>query len=87
MADRYIIDLCIDCVQADANGSDAETDPDWAGFLPSWEGWIFGAMEVDGWPVQGYVRPGTECQGCGSTLGGDRFEYEAVRMTSEGGHR
>lgn len=87
MADRYIVDLCIDCVQADANGSDAETDPDWSGFLPSWEGWIFGATLVDDQPVQHYVRPGTECEGCGTTLGGDRFEYEAVRMTNEGGSR
>jgi hypothetical protein len=85
MADSYNIDLCIDCVQADANGYDEETMADWPGFVPSWEGWIFGAVTVDGLPVSGYVRPGTDCDGCGRGDGGDRYEYTAVKITDKGG--
>lgn len=82
---RDYADLCIDCVTADANGADAEgISPDWTGFLPEWDGWLFGAVACGGTDdddlyCEGhFVRPGTACHGCGSTLGGDRYCYSAV---------
>lgn len=92
-ADVWRIELCVDCVQADANGADAETSPDWTGFLPYWQGWEFAALssilcadechdcevcrEADDHAEGHFVRPGFPCEGCGSTLGGDRWDYYA----------
>lgn len=74
------IELCVDCVSADANGSD-DAGPGWTGFLPAWDGYVFGPC-VTGEDNQliepHYVRPGRACDGCGSTLGGDRWDYVAI---------
>lgn len=75
------VDLCVDCVAADANGSD-DASPEWLGFLPRWDGWIFGPTEQEAEPH--FVRPGTACDGCGSGLGGDRFDYYAVPRPGSG---
>jgi hypothetical protein len=74
------VSLCVDCVVAGANGPD-DVDPDWSGFAGRWEGWLFGPVLTDayGYLVEPhYVRPGTSCDGCETTLGGDRFDYVAV---------
>jgi len=75
--------FCVDCVYLDANGWEdgAEFNGDYEGLLPEWSGWVFGPVLTDEFsdPVEPhYVRPGTPCDGCGSTLGGDRWDYIAV---------
>jgi hypothetical protein len=76
------VELCSDCVWVDANGYDAEAiDYDWPGFDDRWEQYVFGPVLTGerGEPKEPhYVRPGRACDGCGSTLGGDRFDYVAV---------
>lgn len=74
------VELCVDCVAVNANGTDdLGDDTDWEGFLPTWDGWIFGAADPDDEPH--YARPGRPCGGCGSGLGGDRFDYVAVKVS------
>lgn len=94
------IELCYECVTVDANGIDSLPDVhDWTGFLPEWDGWVFGpdytGMCDSG--IEGgcgacddcfdaherhadghFVRPGTPCGGCGTTLGGGRWAYIAL---------
>jgi hypothetical protein len=75
-----IIGLCDDCVAADANGSEDAGDG-WTGFLHEWQGYVFGPVLTDdnNEPAEAhYVRPGVACDGCGSTLGGNRWDYVAV---------
>lgn len=86
------ITLCYDCINADANGVDNEVDPDWPGFLPEWDDWLFGPRlnpdikdenEAYDYHATGhYVRPGTPCDGCGTTLGGQRWDYTATKRFS-----
>lgn len=77
------VSLCVDCVTADANGP--EEISDWAGFLPEWDGFVFGPVltDEDNEPSEPYFswRP---CEGCGSRLGGDRFDYIAVHKDEFG---
>lgn len=72
--------LCQDCVYVAANGNDDQSSmPDWEGFLEHWEGWLFGPDPDADDPEQGHtVRPGTVCEGCGTGLGGLRWDYLAV---------
>ena len=74
------VDLCVDCVFADANGPEAlHISEDWTGFLPEWDGWVFGPVVSDeeNEPVEPHFS-WSPCGGCGSGLGGDRFRYIAV---------
>jgi hypothetical protein len=74
------VDLCVDCVFADANGQGAEgISEDWTGFLPEWDGWLFGPVvtDEDNEPAEAHFSWST-CDGCGSMLGGDRWDYIAV---------
>ena len=83
--------VCVDCMFLIANG---ETDPDfdvdaWAAKVernwPSAEGWHLGL----GW----FENPDAEetehwfswspCEGCGSSLGGDRYWAHAARNASD----
>lgn len=82
------IRLCTDCTYVDANGFDDDVDPEWTGFLKEWDGWLFGPYleadikdEEEAYEYQAaghYVRPGSPCDGCGSTLGGQRWDYLAA---------
>jgi len=75
-ADRVPIRLCVDCVSVSANGTDdLPDDHEWEGFLPSWDGWEFSADDPEGEPH--FAPPGRPCGGCGSGLGGDRYDYFA----------
>lgn len=79
--DRFRILLCVDCVQVDANGTDdLPIDAEWSGFLPEWQnsGWLWGA-DPDASEDGHVVRPGSPCDGCGTTLGGMRYDYIAVK--------
>lgn len=85
---RVSIDICATCVAADANGTDDLGDDQWLGFFPFWteERWLWsdvncGGDDVDDLRCEGhFVRPGTPCDGCGDTLGGERYCYVAVRL-------
>lgn len=72
------VSLCVDCITADANGPD-NASPEWGGFLPAWDGYLFGPILSDehNEPSEPHFswKP---CDGCGSSLGGDRFDYIAV---------
>lgn len=79
------IRLCIDCVFADANGAgtaehDGGPSADWTGFLPEWDGWGFvGKVYRVGDDIE-IAEPHfgrSPCDGCGSGLGGDRWDYDA----------
>lgn len=73
--------LCVDCVFADAYGEDAEgVSEDYTGFLPEWDGWLFGPVVTDesNEPTEPYFS-WSPCDGCGSHLGGDRSRYIAVQ--------
>lgn len=92
------VELCADCVHADANGEAGEGLELWAGFHDRWQGWRFGPAILDyacdavcgGCDVcresyenhsEGhFVRPGSACDGCGSGLGGQRWDYVAVEI-------
>lgn len=88
------VDLCGDCVFVDANGTD-DLPPDWswAGFLPEWSGWMFGAIRCGGedvddlWCEGHFVAPGRSCDGCGDPLGGVRFCYTAFLPGQDPGSR
>ena len=80
------IALCTDCVFADANGPDPEMHADWSGFLPEWDGWGFLAkFERYGhdilWPEPHFGK--APCDGCGSGLAGDRWDYAAWPTVKE----
>lgn len=87
------IELCVDCVFADANGAgtpehDGGPSSDWTGFLSCWDGWGFLARterygDVHEIKEPHFVRPGTICDGCGSDLGGDRWDYTAWLIKKE----
>lgn len=85
MDDRLPVDLCADCVIADANGTDELGGTPWRGFLPEWDGWLFGHIACGGTDdddlyCEGhFAPPGRACDGCGTTLGGDRYCYVAVK--------
>ncbi len=82
------ISLCHDCIYVDANGMDEGVDPEWPGFREEWAGWLFGPRldpnivdeeeAFDYHSTGHYVRPGSTCDGCGTTLGGQRWDYLAV---------
>ena len=82
--DSVEVRFCVDCVFADANGADDEgISEDWTGFLPEWDGWVFGrlALTEELEPAEPhFVNWGSRCDGCGSPLGGDRYDYIAVRV-------
>lgn len=78
------VDLCVDCVAVDANGTDdLGDDSTWPGFLEEWDGWLFGGVRCGGeeeddlWCDGHWAPPGRACDGCGSGLGGTRFCYIA----------
>lgn len=80
------VELCDDCVYLDANGWDegnAEWPEGYTGFLPEWDGFVFGPMLLD--EELGFVEPSfswSPCDGCGTMLGGMRHQYVAVPATS-----
>ena len=79
MVEPYALELCVDCVTADANGPNAEgISPDWSGFMPEWSGWIMGTAVWDYDEPRGPFFSSYPCEGCGSGLAGDRFYYAAV---------
>jgi len=81
------IRLCVDCVWVDANGHDpAEIDPGWSGFLPEWDGWGFVAVTERFGDYNEIREPHFSwkpCNGCGSGLGGDRYDYTAYKIVKE----
>lgn len=85
------IDLCVDCVFADANGAgtpehDGGPSPDWTGFLPAWDGWGFIARTERFGDYNEIKEPHfswSPCDGCGSGFGGDRYEYTAWLIAKE----
>lgn len=81
MVDRFDVELCPDCVYFDANGWDEREagrplpDPVPMSRL---EGYLVGpALEDGGYECAGHFS-WSPCDGCGCTLGGDRFCYTAV---------
>lgn len=85
------IRLCLDCVYADANGAgtpqqDGGPASDWTGFLPRWDGWGF-IVQVERYGDICEIKEPhfswVSCDGCGSTLGGDRFEYTAWQIVKD----
>lgn len=93
------IELCADCVYVDANGpGEVFGWPGFLDWWDGWlfgpaildyacdDG--CGACEVcsEAYEKQGeghFVRPGTACDGCGSGLGGQRWDYVAVEINKE----
>jgi hypothetical protein len=73
------VSLCVDCVTADANGTDDLVESQWTGFLDDWQDWVFGPILTDeqNEPNEPHFS-WSPCDGCGSHLGGDRFDYVAV---------
>lgn len=84
MDDDAPVDLCADCFYAAGSGAE-DMDEVWTGFLPEWNGWDFvvaacGGEFTDDLYCEGhFVKPSTPCDGCGSTLGGDRYCHMAVK--------
>lgn len=77
----YNIALCVDCVYVEANGHDDNVDATWTGFYDVWDRYAF-APVVDehlGEPKEPHFS-WSQCDGCGSPLGGDRFDYVAVEV-------
>lgn len=77
------IQLCIDCVYADANGPDPEMHADWPGFLPEWHGWGFISKVErfgDEYEIAEPHFGRSPCHGCGSGLAGDRWDYVAWQI-------
>ena len=75
------IDICADCLYTDANGWDERTTgrplPDPAP-LSHLDGFLIGGYQSDG---NGYLEPSfswSPCDGCGCTLGGDRYAVTIV---------
>jgi hypothetical protein len=85
------INICTDCVFADANGARTHADDggpssDWTGFLPGWDGWGFIAQTERFGDVHEIKEPHFSwwrCDGCGSGLGGDRWEYTAYEIRKD----
>lgn len=80
LRDAIEVALCVDCVYVDANGYDSEAVADhWTGFLDEWDGYLFGSrVDLDtGEPCEGHFSS-SPCDGCGTTLGGERFDYLAL---------
>lgn len=81
------IRLCVDCVWVDANGYDAEAVAyDWPGFDDRWQGWGF-APQTERHGDQHEIKEPhfswSPCDGCGSHLGGDRYDYTAYQIRKE----
>ena len=82
------ITLCTDCVFADANGARTPMEQGgpsevWTGFLPEWNGWGFVAKTQRYGDYHEIKEPWfswSPCHGCGSRLGGDRWEYIAYEI-------
>lgn len=78
------IRLCVDCVWVDANGADPdETSDEWHGFDARWNGWGFAAETIrhgDTCEIREPHFSWNPCDGCGSTLGGDRYDYIAYKI-------
>lgn len=74
------VSLCVDCITVDANGvGGLPDDHTWTGFLGEWDDCIFAPVidpETDE-PAEPYFS-WSPCHGCGSHLGGDRFDYLAL---------
>lgn len=86
MPDEIKIRLCVDCVYADANGT-AELDDSWLGFDEQrWQGWGF-VPETERYGDYNEIREPSfswsPCDGCGSGLGGDRYDYIAYQIRKE----
>jgi len=76
------VELCVDCVWGDAYGLDPEVNPDWTGFLPEWSGYSFASIRNEhDEPAYGFGK--SPCHGCGGGLAGDRYEYNAVPITTD----
>jgi len=81
------IRLCVDCVYADANGT-AELDESWLGFEDRWEGWGFSPETErigDYHEIREPRYSSVPCDGCGSGLHGDRYDYEAYPIRKDAG--
>lgn len=84
------IDICVDCVQVNANGIDALGDnTEWVGFLPEWSEPNIDIAPLarcsgdhDGEPLCEGHFSWSPCQGCGSGLGGDRYCYAVYRIVA-----
>jgi hypothetical protein len=91
MRDDIEIRLCTDCVFADANGAgtpehDGGPSADWTGFLRCWDGWGFAAQTERFGDYHEIREPSfswSPCDGCGSGLGGDRWDYIAYEIRKE----
>lgn len=77
----YDIQLCIDCVLADAGVPDEHYGTEWTGFYEQWDTFAFAPQMDDdtGEPKEPHFGK-APCDGCGTGLGGDRFDYVAVEV-------
>lgn len=73
---EFDISVCQDCLMLIANGDTSGAADDYPGLLPEWDGWYLapGGEEDD----EGFSRSG--CEGCGSSLGGDRYKVRAFKI-------
>ena len=81
------IRLCVDCVWVDANGFDAEEiGYEWPGFDDRWHGWGFSPQTERNGDDNEIKEPHfswSPCDGCGSSLGGDRYDYIAYQIRKD----
>ncbi len=76
--ERYDIEVCTDCAHLIANGELPEDNPDFE-LLPQWRN---SHLALD-CPEQGCESfSWSRCDGCGSSLGGDRHTAVGFRLVS-----
>ena len=88
--DRTTVELCENCVLAQA-GYDPwegrERDEREYDICPEWDGWIFDPVYADDDPDHEYEPlhgfSWAICDGCHSTLGGERYTHTAVLMKEQ----
>ena len=81
-AEQYEVSLCGDCVALDANGevfdglgNDISESHSELMTAQGWDDFSFGPVDPED---EGHFS-WSSCDGCGSTLGGTRFDYVAVK--------
>lgn len=78
----FDVKLCSDCVYRDANGDDGEAPTDYEGLLPEWSGYVFSMIRNGHGDAECFFGK-SPCDGCGTGLAGDRWDYRAVQHTSD----
>ncbi len=70
------LEVCTDCLTLIANGEVPKDDPEFS-LLDEWDGWML-AINCDEDCEGGFSW--SQCDGCGSTLGGDRHPVIAMKL-------